>query len=113
MAYDSIKREILYNILIEVGIPVSLGSLIKISLNETYSKVCVGRSLSDAVPFQNGLKKRECFIATAFQLCFRICRQEGLQLNASHQLLVHADDVIMLGEHWKYHEEKNTDTIRS
>jgi hypothetical protein len=41
-AYDSIKTEVLYNILLEFGIPEKLVSLIKMCLNETYSKVCVG-----------------------------------------------------------------------
>jgi hypothetical protein len=38
-AYDSVKREVLYNILVEFGIPKKLVRLIKLCLNETYSKV--------------------------------------------------------------------------
>jgi hypothetical protein len=34
-AYDLVRREVLYNILIEFGIPRKLVGLIKISLNET------------------------------------------------------------------------------
>jgi hypothetical protein len=74
-AYDSIKREVLYNILLEFGIPKKLVRLIKMCLNETYSKVHVGKLLSDKFPIQNGLKKRRCSIAIAFQFCFRICHQ--------------------------------------
>jgi hypothetical protein len=33
-AYDSVRREVLYNILIEFGVPMKLLRLIKISLNE-------------------------------------------------------------------------------
>jgi hypothetical protein len=55
-AYDSIKREVLYNILLEFGIPKELVRLIKMCLNETYSKVRVGKLLSDKFPIQNGQK---------------------------------------------------------
>ena len=37
-AYDSVRREILYKILIEFGIPRKLVRLIKMSLTETYSR---------------------------------------------------------------------------
>jgi hypothetical protein len=40
--YDSVKREVLYNILLEFGVPKKLVRLIKMCLNETYSKVRVG-----------------------------------------------------------------------
>jgi hypothetical protein len=42
-AYDSIKREVLHNIPLEFGIPMNLVRLIKMCLNETYSKVQVGK----------------------------------------------------------------------
>jgi hypothetical protein len=56
-AYDSIKREVLYNILVEFGITKKLDRLIKVCLNETYSKVRVGKLLSDKFPIQNGLEQ--------------------------------------------------------
>jgi hypothetical protein len=43
--HDSIKREILYNILLEFGTPKKLVRLIKMCLNETYSKVFIGKFL--------------------------------------------------------------------
>jgi hypothetical protein len=45
-AYDSVRRELLHNILIKFGVPRKLVRLIKMCLNETYSKVCIGKHLS-------------------------------------------------------------------
>ena len=42
-AYDSVRREALYNILIEFGILKKLVRLIKMCLTETYSRVRVGK----------------------------------------------------------------------
>jgi hypothetical protein len=56
-AYESVRREVLYNILIEFGIPLNLVRLIKMCLNETYSNVRIGKHLSDNFPIQNGLKQ--------------------------------------------------------
>jgi hypothetical protein len=56
-AYDSLRREELYSILIEFGVPMKLVRLIKMCLNETHSKVCIGKHWSDNFPIQNGLKQ--------------------------------------------------------
>ena len=56
-AYDSVRREVLYKILIEFGIPKKLVRLIKMSLTETYSRVRVGKNVSDRFPIRNGLKQ--------------------------------------------------------
>jgi len=56
-AYDSVRREVLYNILIQFDIPMKLVRLIKICLTETYSIVRLGKNLSDMYPVRNGLKQ--------------------------------------------------------
>ena len=56
-AYDSVRMEALYNILMEFGIPKKLIRLIKMCLTETYSRVRVGKNLSDMFPIRNGLKQ--------------------------------------------------------
>src|SRR5215469_8856458 len=55
-AYDSVRREVLHNILIEFGVPKKLVRLIKMCLTETYSRVRVGKNLSDMFPIRNVLK---------------------------------------------------------
>ena len=64
-AYDSVRSEVLYSILIEFGIPMKLVRLIKMCLNEIYSRFRVGKYLSDIFPVKNGLKQdmlyRYCF----------------------------------------------------
>jgi hypothetical protein len=56
-AYDSVRMEGLYNILIEFGIPRKLVGLIKMCLHETYSRVRIGKNLSDKFTIRNGLKQ--------------------------------------------------------
>jgi hypothetical protein len=56
-AYDSIRREVLYSILIEFGLPMKLARLIKMCLNETYSKVHISKHLSDSFHIQNSLNQ--------------------------------------------------------
>ena len=55
-ACDSVRRELMYNILIGFGIPMKLVRLIKMCLTETYSGVWVGKNLSDIFPIRNGLE---------------------------------------------------------
>jgi hypothetical protein len=55
-AYYSVRKEVLYNILIEFGIPMKLVRLIKMCVNETYSKSRIGKHLSASFSIQNGLK---------------------------------------------------------
>jgi hypothetical protein len=54
---DSVRRVILYNILIEFGIRRKLAGLIKMCLNKTYSRVHIGKNLSDKFTIENGLKQ--------------------------------------------------------
>jgi hypothetical protein len=45
--YDSVRSEVLYNILIEFGIPRKLVGLIQRCLNETYGTVHIGKYQSE------------------------------------------------------------------
>jgi hypothetical protein len=70
-ARDSVRKDVLYNNLIEFGSPVKLAGL-KMCLNGTYNGVgyantCLTHFLLRMV------KKRRSFITIAFQLHFNIC----------------------------------------
>jgi len=65
-AYDSVRREVLYNIFIEFGIPMKPARLIKMFLNETYRRVQVGKNFSDMLPIKNGLKQGDALTPLLF-----------------------------------------------
>jgi hypothetical protein len=71
-ACDSIKREVLYNILLEFGLPKKLVRLIKMCLNESYNKVRIGKYLSDTFPVQNGLKQEVALLPCSSVLSWSI-----------------------------------------
>jgi hypothetical protein len=51
------RREVLYSILMEFGVPMKLVTLIKMCLCEIHSKIHIAEHFSDNIPVQRGLKQ--------------------------------------------------------
>jgi hypothetical protein len=88
----------------EFGIPMKLVGRIEMCLNENYSEIHIGKHLCDNFPIQNGLKQGDALLQLFFNFTLEYAirnvqdSQVGLKLNGTHQLLVYADDVNLLGD---------------
>jgi hypothetical protein len=81
-AHDSIKRDVIYNILVEFGIPKKIVKLIKMCLNETYRKVRIGKLLSDKFPIQNGLKQGDALSPLLFNFALEYAIRKSKKMKS-------------------------------
>jgi len=114
--YESVRWEVLYNILIKFGNPIKLVRLIKMCLNETYCRIQFSKHLSDMLPVRNGLKEGDVLSPLLFNFALEYAlrkvqaHQDDLKLNGTHQLLVYVEEVNTLGG--SIHTiEKNTEAL--
>jgi hypothetical protein len=83
-AYESVRREVFYNILFEFGIPMKLVRVIKM------------------FPVRNGLKQRDAVLPFFFNLALEYAKRKiqvnhyGLKLNLTNQLLFYGEVVYIL-----------------
>ena len=102
-AYNSVRRELLYNILIEVFFPMKLVRLIKMFLTEMCSRVWAGKNLCHMFPIRNSLKQGDALSPLLFNFVSEYAirkvqvNQDDFKLNGIPHLLVYADDVNILG----------------
>jgi len=102
-AHSSVRREVFFNILNEFGIPIKPVRLTKMCLNEIYSRVRVGKQLSDIFPIKNRLKQRDALSPSFFNCTLKCAirrvqvNRKGLKLNGTHQFIVYAGDLNVFG----------------
>jgi hypothetical protein len=84
-------------------------------LNETYSRVRVGKDLSEMFPVKHSFKQGDALSSMLFNFAFEYVirrievNQEGLKLNGTNWILVYAGDNILGGS---VNAKNNTQELR-
>jgi len=78
--YVSVRREVLYNILIEFDIPMKHIRLIKMYITKTYFRVWEGKNLCDIFPIKHGLIQGDALSPLLFDFAF-VCVMRRFRVN--------------------------------
>lgn len=102
-AYDSVKRNELWKIMVEHGFPAKLIRLIRATLDGAKSSVRIANETSEAFVTLDGLKQGDALSNLLFIIALEgAARRAGVQRNGtlitkSHMLLGYADDIDIIG----------------
>ena len=110
-AYDTIKRNELYQALMEIGISGKLLRLIKTTLTDTNNIVRIGHSTSNKFEVTDGVRQGDPLSSMLFSITLEIIvRRAGLHRNGlihhkKHQCLAFADDLVIVTRNKKELQE--------
>lgn len=102
-AYDSVKRNELWHIMLEHGFPAKLIRLIRATLDGSKSSVRISGETSDSFVTLDGLKQGDALSNLLFNIALEgAIRRSGVQrngtiINKSYMLLGFADDIDIIG----------------
>jgi hypothetical protein len=89
--------------------------LIKVCLNETYSTLCIGKSLFRQLSYlELGVTLSSLSLKSAFEYVIRRVQEneEGLNFNGAHQPFAYADNFNIVAENINNVQGKKTSSIR-
>jgi len=87
--HDSVRREVLHNILSECGIPMKLAKLSKMCLKWTCSKFRTDKTPSDAFLIQNGEKLGDVPSPLLFKFALEYAIRKVLEMGKDWTLMEH------------------------
>jgi len=102
-AHDSIRRELLSNVLADIGVHMKRMRFGKKSLNKIYSKFGIKTCLMFII--HNGLKKRRCFFSVAIDSAL-----ENANRKVHHKARETENDVTLFGK--SYIPYRRTQTLK-
>lgn len=104
-AYDTVRRNYLWSVLIEFGIPQKLIRLIKECMENSKCKIKIGTFISDSFEVQSGVRQGDGLSPILFNFVLEKALQKlrneniGISLgNYKINLLAYADDIVILGQ---------------